>query len=43
MDSYRYAGRDYDAALESVEEIADALIVNLDLPGGGFFMPLFAQ
>jgi acetoacetyl-CoA synthetase len=29
------------AALESVEEIADALIVNLDLPGGGFFMPLF--
>jgi len=29
------------AALDSVEEIADALIVNLDLPGGGFFMPLF--
>ena len=29
------------AALESVPEIADALIVNLDLPGGGFFMPLF--
>jgi acetoacetyl-CoA synthetase len=29
------------AALESVGEIADALIVNLDLPGGGFFMPLF--
>src|SRR5207302_9042481 len=29
------------AALESVEEIADALIVNLDLPGGAFFMPLF--
>jgi acetoacetyl-CoA synthetase len=29
------------AALEPVEEIADALIVNLDLPGGGFFMPLF--
>jgi acetoacetyl-CoA synthetase len=29
------------AALESVEEITDALIVNLDLPGGGFFMPLF--
>jgi acetoacetyl-CoA synthetase len=29
------------AALESVEEISDALIVNLDLPGGGFFMPLF--
>jgi acetoacetyl-CoA synthetase len=29
------------AALASVEEINDALIVNLDLPGGGFFMPLF--
>ncbi len=29
------------AALESVEEITDALIVNLDLPSGGFFMPLF--
>ena len=29
------------ASLESVEEVADALIVNLDLPGGGFFMPLF--
>ena len=29
------------AALASVEEITDALIVNLDLPGGRFFMPLF--
>jgi len=29
------------AALESIEEVADGLIVNLDLPGGGFFMPLF--
>jgi acetoacetyl-CoA synthetase len=29
------------AALESVKEITGALIVNLDLPGGGFFMPLF--
>ncbi len=29
------------AALESVQEVADALIVNLDLPDGGFFMPLF--
>ena len=28
-------------ALASVEEVQDALIVNLDLPGGGFFMPLF--
>jgi acetoacetyl-CoA synthetase len=31
------------AALEPVEEVADALIVNLDLPGGGFFMPLFVR
>ena len=29
------------AALASVPEVQDALIVNLDLPGGGFFMPLF--
>jgi acetoacetyl-CoA synthetase len=31
------------AALEAVPEVADALIVNLDLPGGGFFMPLFVR
>jgi acetoacetyl-CoA synthetase len=31
------------AALSSIEEIDDALIVNLDLPGGGFFMPLFVR
>ncbi|WP_395610375.1 acetoacetate--CoA ligase [Pseudomonas sp. B22129] len=30
-------------ALEQIEEIDDALIVNLDLPEGGFFMPLFVQ
>ena len=30
-------------ALEAVTEIADALIVNLDLPGGRFFMPLFVK
>jgi acetoacetyl-CoA synthetase len=29
------------AVLASVPEIEDALIVNLDLPDGGFFMPLF--
>jgi acetoacetyl-CoA synthetase len=29
------------AALASVEEVRDGIIVNLDLPGGGFFMPLF--
>ena len=31
------------AVLASVPEIEDALIVNLDLPGGGFFMPLFVK
>jgi acetoacetyl-CoA synthetase len=31
------------AALASVAEVEDALIVNLDLPGGGFFMPLFVR
>ncbi len=30
-------------ALTEVSEIDDALIVNLDLPGGGFFMPLFVK
>lgn len=30
-------------ALEQIEQIEDALIVNLDLPEGGFFMPLFLQ
>lgn len=30
-------------ALEPISEIDDALIVNLDLPEGGFFMPLFVQ
>ena len=27
--------------LDKIEEIQDALIVNLDLPGGKFYMPLF--
>jgi acetoacetyl-CoA synthetase len=27
--------------LASMDEVQDALIVNLELPGGGFFMPLF--
>jgi acetoacetyl-CoA synthetase len=31
------------AVLSSVAEVEDALIVNLDLPGGGFFMPLFVK
>ncbi len=30
-------------ALDQVDGIADGLIVNLDLPGGGFFMPLFVK
>jgi acetoacetyl-CoA synthetase len=30
-------------ALTEVPEVDDALIVNLDLPGGGFFMPLFVK
>jgi acetoacetyl-CoA synthetase len=30
-------------ALIEVPEIEDSLIVNLDLPGGGFFMPLFVK
>ena len=30
-------------ALASLDEIVDALIVNLDLPGGRFFMPLFVK
>ena len=29
--------------LDRLPEIADSLIVNLDLPGGGFFMPLFVK
>jgi acetoacetyl-CoA synthetase len=31
------------AVLASIDEIEDALIVNLDLPGGRFFMPLFVK
>jgi len=30
-------------ALSSFPKIEDALVVNLDLPGGGFFMPLFVK
>ena len=29
--------------MESVDQVDDALIVNLDLPGGTFFMPLFVK
>ncbi len=30
-------------SLASLEEVEDSLIVNLDLPGGKFFMPLFVK
>jgi acetoacetyl-CoA synthetase len=30
-------------ALAHIEEIEDSLVVNLDLPGGKFFMPLFVK
>ena len=30
-------------SLSALEEIEDAIIVNLDLPDGGFFMPLFVK
>lgn len=30
-------------ALDTVGAVADSLIINLDLPGGGFFMPLFVK
>jgi acetoacetyl-CoA synthetase len=29
--------------LATIPEVADGVIVNLDLPGGGFFMPLFVK
>ena len=29
--------------VEALEEIDDALVVNLDLPGGNFFMPMFIR
>ncbi|MBI2994769.1 MAG: acetoacetate--CoA ligase [Gammaproteobacteria bacterium] len=29
--------------VQALPEVADALIVNLDLPGGKFFMPMFVQ
>ncbi|MCC6948458.1 MAG: acetoacetate--CoA ligase [Bradyrhizobiaceae bacterium] len=30
-------------ALDTIDAVADSLIINLDLPGGGFFMPLFVK
>jgi acetoacetyl-CoA synthetase len=31
------------AVLEGIPEVDDAIVVNLDLPGGKFFMPMFVQ
>jgi acetoacetyl-CoA synthetase len=31
------------STLAQIDEVEDALIVNLDLPGGQFFMPLFVK
>jgi acetoacetyl-CoA synthetase len=31
------------AVLEGIPEVDDAIVVNLDLPGGKFFMPMFIQ
>ncbi len=31
------------AVLAAIPEVDDALVVNLDLPGGGFFMPMFVK
>jgi acetoacetyl-CoA synthetase len=31
------------AVLAAIGEVEDALVVNLDLPDGGFFMPLFVK
>jgi len=30
-------------AIAGIDEVEDALVVNLDLPSGGFFMPLFVK
>src|SRR4030095_6667609 len=43
----RHGGRlgtaEISRSLSGIPEIEDALIVNLDLPGGKFFMPLFVK
>ena len=42
-DGVRIGTAEIYAVLASVPEVEDALIVNLDRPGGGFFMPLFVK
>ncbi len=39
----RMGTAEFYRALEAVDSIADSLVVNLDLPDGGFFMPLFVK
>ncbi len=40
-DGVRIGTAEIYAALGSVPEVTDGLVVSLDRPGGGFFMPLF--
>jgi acetoacetyl-CoA synthetase len=42
-DGVRIGTAEIYAVLASVPDVDDALVVNLDLPGGGFFMPLFVR
>jgi acetoacetyl-CoA synthetase len=42
-DGVRIGTAEIYTVLASVPEVEDALIVNLDRPGGGFFMPLFVK
>jgi len=39
----RIGTADIYRTLEAIPELDDSLIVNLDLPAGGFFMPLFVK
>jgi acetoacetyl-CoA synthetase len=40
-DGVRIGTAEIYSALAAVPEVTDGLVVNLDRPGGGFFMPLF--
>lgn len=40
-DGVRIGTAEIYSAVESIPEVADSLIVGLDLPGGRYFMPLF--
>jgi acetoacetyl-CoA synthetase len=42
-DGVRIGTAEIYAVLASIPEVDDALVINLDLPGGGFFMPLFVK